>query len=285
MGKGMLFEASTERYMPETQKKVSVNVPWKDLRILPSPELCKVFIFSFVFYLANSLSTLPDVDIYALKFKENLMFKKTLVDTVKGVFGFFTSIYLGYFIDVYGKKTILIISLIVHLIPNSFLAANHYMSYIVLEVIGTLFSGIHLSIIAYVTALTTEKNRMQWIGISFAFMSLGGSLGIPLGSMLVITKRGTLNGCHVYYWLNSLVCMIMLIALIAYVYFYFDKLEQVPREKPDFDKGQDDASKNEPKPKMNFESFRSNLRRLCRNESYIYVLVIISTYTFAYGGF
>ena len=117
-----------------------------------------------------------------------------------------------------------------------------------------------MSIIAYVTALTTEKNRMQWIGISFAFMSLGGSLGIPLGSMLVITKSGRFNGCHVYYWLNSLVCMIMLIALIVYVYLFFDKLEQVPREEPDFDKVQDDASKNEPKPKMNFESFRSVIK-------------------------
>lgn len=138
---------------------------------------------------------------------------------------FFAAPILGYFSDLYGRKTILILSKLGTCVSYIILAfSNSYWLFLCARLLDG-FTGGNIAVArAYITDITTEKNRakgMALIGISFG---LGFIIGPAIGGFLHNGARGQIITSFIAASLSLIASLITL--------FYLDEPAKKVKFKP-----------------------------------------------------
>lgn len=122
--------------------------------------------------------------------------------------------------DAYGRKPILIVSLVGTVLAFTWLAyADTLTTLLIARALGGIMSGNLAAAFAYATDVTDPKDRAKGLGIVASAFGIGFAIGPPLGGVL-----GTLTGVPSLHWPSLVSAALALVALIGTVFMLPESL-------------------------------------------------------------
>lgn len=179
----MLVQYSIAEDMTKVSlKKVLVSLAY--ISGIGKPSVCHTVIVVFLEYFAWGLLTMPIIATLKETFPENTFLMNGLVAGVKGILSFLSAPLIGALSDIYGRKVLLLITVIFTCLPIPLMTVNNWWFFVITSVSGVF--GVSLSVVfAYVADVTTLEERSKSYGIISATYTASLVVAPALGSYIM----------------------------------------------------------------------------------------------------
>ena len=188
----LVFFLVKEDFHPLSQKEISSNNFWKNLRIVFSSR--QLVIMIFVFFLVQ-FSVMIVNPVFALFIEETFVTIKSISSTtgvmlaLTGFASVFSSAYIGRLSDKFGYKKLLIISILgagIFYLPQAFV--SNISQLIVLRIfLGLFYGGILPTANTIISLSTSPYDRGKAFGVTTSATCLGNTLGPLAGGLVAST--------------------------------------------------------------------------------------------------
>ncbi|KAH8300396.1 hypothetical protein KR018_003598 [Drosophila ironensis] len=150
------------------------------------PSVCHTVIVVFWENFAWGLLTMPMIATLKDTFPDNPFLMNGLVVGVKGILSFLSAPIIGALSDIYGRKSLLLITVIFKCLPIPLMNLSNRWFFVVSSLSGVL--GVNLSVVlAYVADVTTEEMRSRAYGFISATYASTLVIAPALGNLIMDT--------------------------------------------------------------------------------------------------
>ncbi|XP_016997114.2 hippocampus abundant transcript 1 protein [Drosophila takahashii] len=148
------------------------------------PSVAHILIVVFLEYFAWGLLTMPMIATLKETFPDRTFLMNGLVMGVKGILSFLSAPLIGALSDIYGRKMLLLITVIFTCLPIPVMTINNLWFFVISSISGVL--GVSFSVVfAYVADVTTKEERSRSYGLISATFAASLVIAPALGNLIM----------------------------------------------------------------------------------------------------
>ncbi|XP_033157607.1 hippocampus abundant transcript 1 protein [Drosophila mauritiana] len=148
------------------------------------PSVGHILVVVFLEYFAWGLLTMPMIGTLKETFPDHTFLMNGLVMGVKGILSFLSSPLIGALSDIYGRKVLLLITVIFTCLPIPMMTMDNWWFFVISSLSGVL--GVSFSVVfAYVADVTTKEERSRSYGLVSATFAASLVIAPAMGNLIM----------------------------------------------------------------------------------------------------